>query len=95
MAGRRAAENNRHGALRTLPSRGRSAYTDGTFPTHRKPPKPSRSVPRTLPKPFPKGFPNPVESLPQFSESPLKPSGSPPEALPDALPDALPERRRR
>jgi MFS family permease len=31
MPGRRAAENNRHGALRTLPVLGRSAYTDGTF----------------------------------------------------------------
>ncbi|GAA3844630.1 hypothetical protein GCM10022403_090650 [Streptomyces coacervatus] len=32
MSERRAAENVRHDALRTLPSRDRSAYTDGRFP---------------------------------------------------------------
>lgn len=32
MTERRAAKSVRHGALRTLPARDRSAYTDGTFP---------------------------------------------------------------
>ncbi len=36
---RRAAENVRHGALRTLPSRRRWAYTDGGFTPARRPPR--------------------------------------------------------